>query len=77
MFNYVKSKLILLNNPIGTDLFSKIYDTTTDTTNNTFFTFDTEATSSAKWIINYCKNNGITNLQVIDRTRNPIVFSDA
>ena len=78
LFNYVKGEPILLNNPIDTDHFSKVNDTTTtiNGTNNAFFTFNTEATSSARWIINYCKNNGINNLQVIDRTRNPIKYSE-
>jgi len=72
--NYIKkSESILLHNPIDTDHFNKINDIKP---NDTFFTFNTEATSNMEWIINFCKMNGIHNLQVIDRTRSPIMYSD-
>lgn len=71
----IKANPIVVNNPVDTEHFSKSTESRTHS-NETFFTFSTEATSSTRWIINYCKKNGIKNLQVIDRTKYPIPYSD-
>ena len=71
----IKANPIVVNNPVDTEHFTKSSENRTYS-NETLFTFNTEATSNTKWIINYCKNNGIKNLQVIDRTKNPIPYSD-
>lgn len=72
--NYVKkSDYIYLHNPVDIDHFNNVNNVNS---NETFFTFNTEAIADMKWIINICKRNGIDNLQVIDRMTNPIMYSD-
>ena len=64
---------ILVHIPIDTEHFTKTTDTQT---NEEFFIFNTQAISNMKWIIDYCKKNGINNLNVIDRIRQPIKYSE-
>lgn len=72
--NYLKrSNPFLLNIPVDTDHFTK---TSNSQVNDTFFTFNTEAISNIKWIVDFCKSRGIENLQVIDRTKYPVNYSE-
>jgi glycosyltransferase involved in cell wall biosynthesis len=68
-----KATPIIIPNPVDTDHFCKSTLNLNDVKND-IFTFSTEATSNTKWIIDYCKDNGIENLQIIDRTKNPISY---
>jgi hypothetical protein len=70
-----KANPIVVNNPVDTEHFIKSSENRAHS-NEAFFTFSTESTSNTKWIINHCKNNGIKDLQVIDRTKHPISYSD-
>lgn len=63
----------LINIPIDTDHFTS---SSGIQTMQDFFIFNTEAISNMKWIIDYCKRNGIDNLKVIDRMQHPIKYSD-
>lgn len=76
LINYVKKRepVILLHNPIDIDHFCQVQNHKPAI--NTFFTFATEATSDKKWISNFCKEKGINNLNIYDRTQNPIMYSD-
>jgi glycosyltransferase involved in cell wall biosynthesis len=68
-----KSDCIYLHNPVDIDHFDNACNVDS---NKAFFTFNTEAITDIKWIINICKRNGINNLQVIDRMTNPIMYSN-
>lgn len=65
---------IILTNPVDTEHFSKKNNGRTNSRGR-FFTFRTEATSDVNWILNFCKDNGIKNLEVVDRIQNPIMYS--
>lgn len=67
------SNPILVHIPIDTEHFTKTTDTQA---NEEFFIFNTQAISNMKWIIDYCKRNGINKLNVIDRIRQPIKYSE-
>lgn len=69
----IKDNAEFLHNPVDTDHFN---GDGYDSNNNSFFTFNTESTSEIAWIINFCKKNGIANLKVIDRTKNPVSYGD-
>lgn len=66
---------VILYNPVDTDHFciSKKQITNVE---NSYFTFSTEATSNTNWIMKYCKQFGIDNLQIIDRTKYPITYKE-
>jgi hypothetical protein len=66
---------IVLDNPVDTEHFCKSVTMSNGASKDDIFTFSTEATSNTNWIINYCKNNGINSLHVIDRTKSPIRYS--
>ncbi len=66
---------IILHNPVDTDHFCKTTKLTSDI-ENSYFTFSTEATSNVSWIKKYCKEHGIDNLQIIDRTKHPITYRE-
>jgi len=68
-----KATPIILPNPVDTDHFFQSGAKENSSRNNAF-TFSTEATSNSSWIINYCKNHGLDNLQIIDRTKYPISY---
>lgn len=68
-----KANPILIPNPVDTEHFCKSAIKLNGDKNNSF-TFSTEATSNTKWIIDFCKKNGIANLEVIDRTKYPISY---
>lgn len=68
-----KASPIVLPNPVDTDHFCKSAVKSSGDKDNSF-TFSTEATSNTKWIMNFCKDNGIANLQIIDRTKYPISY---
>ena len=71
-----KSIPIVLDNPVDTEHFCKSVSASNNSAGDSKFTFSTEATSNTKWIINYCKNSGIDKLQIIDRTKFPIRYSE-
>lgn len=66
---------ILLTNPVDQEHFYKKRDSRLDS-NKRYFTFKTEATSDVRWIITYCKNNGINNMEIVDRINNPIMYAE-
>ncbi|HKX98040.1 MAG TPA: hypothetical protein VJL78_09450 [Candidatus Nitrosocosmicus sp.] len=68
----VKKGSILLHNPVDTEHFDKKQS---HRPIKRAFTFATESTSDKDWIIDFCKKNGLGYVMVIDRTKNPIVYS--
>ena len=69
----VKKGSVLLYNPVDIEHFDK---KPSQVPSERPFTFTTESTSDKDWIINFCKKNGIEDVMVIDRTKNPITYSD-
>ncbi|WP_148687202.1 glycosyltransferase family 4 protein [Candidatus Nitrosocosmicus hydrocola] len=64
---------ILVHIPIDTDHFTRSKNIQAK---EDFFIFNTQAISNMKWIVNYCKIHGINKLNIIDRIRQPIKYSE-
>ena len=71
-----KRDYIFLHNPVDTEHFSYKHNKNEINSGETFFTFNTEAISDIEWIKDFCKRNGVNNLQIVDRRKNPIMYSD-
>lgn len=68
-------KPILLTNPVDQEHFYKKQDSRLNS-NKRYFTFKTESTSDVNLIISFCKNNGIDNMEIVDRINNPIMYAE-
>jgi hypothetical protein len=66
---------ILLTNPVDQEHFYKKQVSQLGL-NKRYFTFKTEATSDVNLIITYCKNNGINDVEIVDRINNPIMYAE-
>lgn len=71
LLSHVNNGSVLLHNPVDTEHFNEKQN---HTSNEHAFTFATESKSVKNWIIRICKKNGIDNLDVVDRTKNPIKY---
>jgi hypothetical protein len=71
LLSHVNKGSVLLHNPVDTEHFNEKQN---HKSNEHAFTFATESKSVKNWIISICKKNRIDNLDVIDRTKNPMKY---
>jgi hypothetical protein len=71
LLSHVSTGSVLLHNPVDTEHFNENQNSGS---NERAFTFATESKSVKNWIIRICKQNGINNLDVVDRTKKSIKY---